>query len=234
MRTIHTAIAATALIISSPTVLADELKGEGEFGATISSGNTENQNIIAKLKLSKKTGLWKNEIGLEAINSTDTDVTTGERYLLTAKTARDFNERYYGFGSFRYDKDRFSGYDYQSTLAGGLGFHAIKTDKVTLDLEAGPGYRFSETDLGVEENEAVLRAGLFYKNKLTDNTHFLQNLTLEAGSNNTYIESETGLKVKMNDKVALKASITVKNNSDVPAGTEKTDTLTGVTLTYGF
>ena len=232
--TLKSAIVAACLAIASPAIMADELKGEGEFGATASSGNTDTQNLLAKLKLSKKTGAWFNEVGLAAINSTDADSTTAERYLIAGKTARDFNEKYYAFGSGKYDKDRFSGYDYQATIAAGLGIHAIKTDKVTLDLEAGPGYRFSETDAGVSEDEAVLRAGLFYKNQITQSTKFLQNLVVEAGSDNTTIDSETALTVKMSDSLALKASVLVKNNSDVPVGTKKTDTLTGVSLIYGF
>lgn len=231
---LKTVIVVAFLSAASPVTMAGELKGEGEFGATASSGNTDTQNLVAKLKLSKKSGAWFNEVGLAAINSTDSDSTTAERYLITGKTARDLNEKIYAFGSGKYDKDRFSGFDYQATIAGGLGIHAIKTDKVTLDLEAGPGYRFSETDAGDEQNEAVLRAGLFYKNQLTDTTHFLQNFVVEAGSDNTTIDSETALTVKMSDSLALKASILVKNNSDVPVGIEKTDTLTGVSLIYGF
>ncbi len=225
---------AAMLITVSSTVIAGPLKGEGEFGATASSGNTDTQNLVAKLKLSKQSGAWFNEVGLAAINSTDSDSTTAERYLINGKTARDFNEKFYAFGSGKYDKDRFSGFDYQATLAAGLGMHAIKSDKVTLDLEAGPGYRFSETDAGDEQNEAVLRAGLFYKNQLTETTRFLQNIVVEAGSDNTTIDSETALTVKMSDNLALKASVIVKNNSDVPDGVEKTDTLTGVSLIYGF
>ena len=230
---ISLAIAAT-LITTSSAVMAGPIKGEGEFGATASSGNTDTQNLIAKLKLSKQNGAWNNEIGLAAINSTDSDSTTAERYLITGKTALDFNDKFYAFGSGKYDKDRFSGFDHQATLAAGLGMHVIKSDKVTLDLEAGPGYRFSETDAGEEQDEAVLRAGMFYKNQLTDTTHFLQNIVVEAGSDNTTIDSETALTVKMSDNLALKASVIVKNNSDVPVGIEKTDTLTGVSLIYGF
>ena len=220
--------------IISSTISAEGWEGEGEFGATFSSGNTENNNPLAKLKLINKQGAWKNEVGLTAINNKDTDTTTSERYQLTGKTSRDFSENYYTFASGRYEKDRFSGYKYQASLAGGLGMHAIKKEKVTLDIEGGLGYSLNETDAGIENNEPVLRGGLFYKNQLTDTTHFLQNFTVESGSDNTYMESETGVTVKMTDKVGLKASLLVKNNSDVPAGTEKTDSITAISMTYGF
>ena len=225
---------ATFLCIASPAVMAEGWKGEGELGATIADGNTDTKNLLAKLKLSKKIGAWTNEVGLSAISSTDSGSTTSERYLIAGKTARDIGSKYYAFGSAKFDKDRFSGFDHQATIAAGLGIHAIKTEKVTLDLEAGPGFRFSETDAGESQDEVVLRAGLFYKNQITKTTHFLQNLVIEAGSDNTTIDSETAIKVKVSDNLALKASILVKNNSDVEPGIEKTDTITALSLVYGF
>lgn len=228
------AVAAVLFSAVSPAVMAGPLKGEGEFGITAASGNTETENLVAKLKLSKQSGAWFNEIGLAAVNSSDNGSTTSERYLLTGKTGRDFNDRFYAFGSGKYDKDLFSGFDFQATVAVGLGMHVVKTDKISLDIEAGPGFRFSETDAGENQDEAVLRAGLFYKHQLTKTTHFLQDFVVEAGSDNTTIDSETAITVKISDALSLKASILVKNNSDVPAGTEDTDTLTGVSLIYGF
>lgn len=228
------AVVATFFTVASPVVMADGWKGEGELGATIASGNTDTKNLLAKLKLTKKIGPWANEIGLSAINSTESDSTTAERYLITGKTARDLNEKFYAFGSAKYDKDRFSGFDHQATIAVGLGVHVIKTEKSSLDLEAGPGFRFSETDLGESQDEVVLRAGLFYKNQLTPTTHFLQDLVTEIGSDNTTIDSETALKVKVSDNLALKASVIVKHNTDVPVGTGNSDTITALSAVYGF
>jgi len=214
--------------------MSNPIKGEGELSATFSNGNTDTQNLAAKLKLSKKMGAWFNEAGLSATNSADTNSTTAERYLITGKTGRDITNKLYAFGSGKYDKDLFSGFDHQATFAAGLGMHVIKSDRVTLDIEAGPGFRLSETNAGVEQDEAVLHIGLNYKNKITDTTHISQNLTIEAGSDNTSTDSETAITVKMSDALALKASLSVKNNTDVPVGTEKTDTVTGLSLIYGF
>ena len=44
----------------------------------------------------------------------------------------------------------------------------------------------------------------------------------------------TALTAKVNTSLALKVSLTIKNNSEVPVGTEKTDTETAVTLVYSF
>ena len=63
---------------------------------------------------------------------------------------------------------------------------------------------------------------------------FTQDLLAESGSENTYLESKTALSAKLVGNLALVASYTIKNNSDVPLGTEKTDTYTALSLEYGF
>ena len=59
-------------------------------------------------------------------------------------------------------------------------------------------------------------------------------LKVEAGSDNTYLESVTAVKSTLVGNLALVASYTVKHNTDVPALTEKTDTYTALSLEYAF
>jgi putative salt-induced outer membrane protein len=40
--------------------------------------------------------------------------------------------------------------------------------------------------------------------------------------------------MKVNGNLASKIAYTIKSNSDVPAGTEKTDKITSITLVYSF
>ena len=69
---------------------------------------------------------------------------------------------------------------------------------------------------------------------LSDTATFTQDLLLESGSENTYLESKTALSARLVGTLALVASYTIKSNSDVPLGTEKTDTLTALVLEYAF
>ena len=57
---------------------------------------------------------------------------------------------------------------------------------------------------------------------------------VEAGDTNTYIETVTSLSAKVLGDLALVASYTIKHNTDVLPGTEKTDTYTALTLEYSF
>ena len=110
----------------------------------------------------------------------------------------------------------------------------IDQEKHQLHAEIGAGARQSDLADGTEESEMVLRGGLDYTWKLSETAAFAQILTVESGSENTYTESVTKLSAALVGNLALVASYTIKNNSDVPPLTEKTDRFTAVSLEYTF
>ena len=63
---------------------------------------------------------------------------------------------------------------------------------------------------------------------------FDQTFRVEVGSDNTFSESVTSITARLIGALNLVASYTIRNNSDVPLGTEKTDTRTAVSLEYAF
>jgi putative salt-induced outer membrane protein len=69
---------------------------------------------------------------------------------------------------------------------------------------------------------------------LSETATFTQDLAVESGSTNTYMESKTALSARLVRNLALVASYTIKSNSEVPVGTEKTDTFTALSLEYAF
>jgi putative salt-induced outer membrane protein len=148
-------------------------------------------------------------------------------YLLSDKS--------YLFGKLRYEEDSFNGYDYQASLILGYGRQIIDTERTGLKLEAGIGWREGELEIITETNdETVGFLGLSFRQKIGSHSEFTQEFQVEGGSNNVYSESDTGFKVNIMENLAMKLSLLVKNNSDVPPDTEKTDTITAVTLVYNF
>jgi putative salt-induced outer membrane protein len=69
---------------------------------------------------------------------------------------------------------------------------------------------------------------------ISENSDFTQDLLVEAGDENTYLESKTAISATLVGNLALVASYTIRSNSDVPLGTEKTDTFTALSLEYAF
>lgn len=226
------------LCLATNSVSADEDKvgwhGEGEFGLAITSGNSETETLNGSIKLINQQDLWRHTIDASALTVSDEDSTTAERYTFGYKASRKINESDYLFSAFRYDDDRFSGFDFQSSLTAGYGRRVFERRRSSLDIEAGLGYKFSETVEGEEQNEVIARLYGDYHYDVSDNAIFSQTLLIEPGPENTFSESVTAFKVGFAEKLALKLSFTAKNNSSTPAGTESTDTITSATVVYSF
>ena len=119
-------------------------KGDTELGFVLTDGNTETRTVNGKLDLTDDGTKWRNNIHVEALNTSEAESTSAEKYLASLKTDYKFSGSDFVFTTTSYEDDRFnaSGYDYQVTMAAGYGRTVIKSELHTLDLEVGPGYRY--------------------------------------------------------------------------------------------
>ncbi len=129
--------------------------------------------------------------------------------------------------------DRFSAYDYQASLAGGLGYKLIDSERTKLWVQGGPGYRYAELqDTGEKQDGVIFRGDVGFDHQLTDTTKVVDRFLVEAGSSNTYFQNDLGLEVTITGALGLRVGYQVRHNTDVPGGVENTDTLTTVGLLY--
>lgn len=224
----------TATALASASAQAEGWSGEGELGYSASTGNSETSSLIARLGLGLESGKWRHALDLEAINAQEDEATTAERYAAEYQADYSFREHTWAFGNLRYDKDRFGGFEHQISETVGIGHRFVDRPNLTINGEAGAGAKQTSIEDDESSSEFVTRLGGDLSWGITDNTQFTQELLVELAGDNTYTEAASGLKVAMNDQLALKLSFTLKNNSDVPDDNEKTDTYTAVTLVYGF
>jgi putative salt-induced outer membrane protein len=242
------------LALSASTLHAEEAasegwSGSGELGLALARGNARSENINTKLSFGNEDRQWKHKFSFAALRAKgeisgdfDGDGVAEERFELnanryeaSASSALKMSERAYWIGALRYENDDFAPFEHQATFSLGYGYTAISSEVTTLSLEAGPGYRRAKSaSTGQTETDTILRAQVDLQHQLTENTTLGNLLLVEAGSDNTFMQNDLGVKVAMNSKLALKAGIQVRNNSEVAPGTDKTDTLTTVNLVYTF
>ena len=225
---------AAALILCSlsGTALAD-VTAKGEVGASFASGNSDTESANAAFELGVTAGKWAHTLGLAGNYGSDSSVTTAQRWEFRGQSGYDFTERTYWFGAGRYEDDRFSAYDYQATVSTGLGYRFIDNERTKLWVQGGPGYRFAEfNDTGETEDGSILRGDLGFDYQLTETTKIVERFLVETGSENTYLQNDLGLEVTIQGSLGLRVGYQVRHNSDVPAGVDKTDTLTTLGLIY--
>lgn len=233
-----------ALLVStllvSPAVVAqqppdsDGWKSSAEIGFVSTSGNTETETLNARAKTSTERGQWRHSLQASALNSSDQNDTTAEKYTLGGQSDYKLEEPAYLFVTVNYEKDRFSGFDYQISEAVGYGRRVVDRKNLSLDLEIGPGARQTKLDGGKSNSEGIIRGGAKFHWGISDNSNFAEILTIEAGEDTTITQSETSLSSQVSGNLSMKLTLNIKNTSDVPAGVDKTDTETAVTLVYSF
>lgn len=227
------------LLLVAPFAAAQEEEegpwaGTTKLGYLATSGNTDNSTLNAALTVSYSVDDWKHSFAAAAISSAEDNATTAESYEASWKSERDLTEKSFLFGKLHWRKDRFSGYATQFSQTVGYGRRFIDSDVHKLNGEIGIGARQSELIDGTKENESILRGSLDYKWQLSKTAAFTQVLTIESGQANTYTESVTAVSAQLVGNLALVASYTIKNNSDVLPLIEKTDTYTAISLEYTF
>lgn len=231
------ALMATTLFASGTALAAEEpaaWKGEFSLGMLLNEGNTKSKTIKTGFIIGKDIEKWRFNADFKSLTESKEDNNTAERYSLNGKVDYKFTENNYAFLYSSYDEDRFTAFDYQATIAAGYGRRIINSETQEWDVEIGPGYSVDEYDDGYNEEEAIARLATKYTHKFSETSTFIEDLNVDAGSNNTSTRSETALKVMINSTLALKVSYYIKYNETVPADTKHYDTETSVSVLYTF
>ncbi|MDH5617447.1 MAG: DUF481 domain-containing protein [Gammaproteobacteria bacterium] len=208
--------------------------GKATLGYLATSGNTENTTLNSGFEVGYTAGKWVHILNAAAINASENELTTAEAYNLGWKSERNLTDKDFLFGRLDWRKDIFGGFDTQFSQTVGYGRRLIDSDQHKLNAEIGAGARQSTLQDGTKEDETIFRGGMYYKWLFSETAEFRQNLTTEAGDENTYIESVTALSAKLLGDLALVASYTIKHNTDVLPLLEETDTYTALSLEYAF
>ncbi len=221
----------------SPTVA--QWAGNAELGFIQTSGNSDTQSFNGKFNIARNLQPLKTAFKFEALTSEESGDPSKEKYLSELKLDYSLGEYDYFTSLLSYEDDRFSGYQYQSTLSLGYGYRAWNSERGKLDLEVGPGYRRNALEVRNEhgekiEEEAVGRFGLNLEVKISDNAKFTEVISIEGGDSNVVYKSDMGLQSTLVGTLAMKINYQVKHTEQVPEDTKNTDSQIGVTLVYSF
>jgi putative salt-induced outer membrane protein len=231
-RHLVSALVGIAMCATSGTALA-EWTGKGELGASLASGNTETETANVAVEVKNTLEKWTHTLGFAGNYGSDSGATTAQRWELRGQSDYKFTDRAYWFGAGRYEDDRFSTYDFQSSIATGLGYKLIDEERTKLWVQGGPGYRYAEfRKTGESEDGLIFRGDLGFEHQLTDTTKIVDRFLIETGSDNTYIQNDLGLEVTIKGALGLRVGYQIRHNTDVTPGLEKTDTLTTLGLIY--
>ncbi len=218
----------------SPAAEEGPWSGSASLGFLSTSGNTNTTSYNTAFDISYAKNKWTHTFDAAANGADEGDTVTAEAYQADWKSSYDFREHNYLFGLVAWRKDRFSGVNAQLTETIGYGRRIIETPAHLLSADIGAGHRSADLSDNTSESGAIGRLGLDYKWTFSETSNFEQTIAVEAGSDNTYIESVSAVRAKLLGDFAIVFSYTVRHNTDVPVGSEKTDKMTAISLELAF
>jgi len=225
-------LSASMPLLADDAATTQSWEAAAELGFVKTSGNSETETLNAKLDASTSYTKWKHALHLETLNSSSNNVRSAEKYLVEGQSDRFISDRSYLLGVATWEKDKFSGFDHQASIALGYGYKAIQESNMELSFEMAPGYRVSEFDSGNNEEDAILRLAESFSWKVSETSTLDQLLSTETGDSNTVTRFGIFLTSQVAGDLSMKVGYAVKHNSDVAVGSNKTDRETSMTLVY--
>ena len=210
-------------------------EGNLDFGASFASGNTEKETIHGGLDMNKdgEEGGWGHTLKASVDSAKESDVQSEEEYRVLGQSRYNVSETDFTFVELEYVNDRFSGYQYRVSEGVGYGRKFYNSETFKLVGEASVGARQEKDTDDKESNGFLGKLAGKMQWKINDNVSLHEDVSV-AFSDTTITRSETSLRNALSENLYLKLGLTVENNSEVPEGTEKTDTTTTVGVGYRF
>jgi putative salt-induced outer membrane protein YdiY len=215
------------------------------LGATAARGNTHTDSASLQADVVRLTDHDKWSFDANGQYASSDGARTANRQRGTALYSRDFDPRWFGFGQLDLLHDPFADIRSRATLGSGVGYHAIKEDRLTWDLSAGVGYtmdRYAPPVLVDDErrstyNHADVLLAEESNHKFTETTTFHQKLTVYPSlrdHDDVRTLFDAGLSVAMTKRIALTAAFEHRYDSRPAAGLGRNDTqlVTGVSLRF--
>ena len=224
--------------------LFDMWSGEGQGGAFLSTGNSDDMGLSLAVNLKREGIRWSHALRATADFQRSSGVTSREQFLAAYEPRFQMGDNIFAYGLTQYERDRFQGFYNRYAVSGGVGYKLLDSDSATLSVKAGPAFRVTERTNG----ERISRlAGLFgadFDWRLADRVTFTQdaNAVAETGteallvvdSANTTLNLTSGIDFKVSDRLRSRLTYNIEYDSNPGPGAETTDTLTRFSLVYGF
>ncbi len=119
--------------------------GGANVGFALTAGNSQTESLALAFTAKRTTlhdeiALYTNSVYSKNNAPGAVPSTTANAIQAGARYSRNFTARLFGYGAADFQTDALQQLNLRTVLGGGLGYHAIKSDKTTLDILAGPNY----------------------------------------------------------------------------------------------
>ncbi len=240
--------------------LTDGWSGDASVGATNAAGNSKARSINGAIKLSKSVDKWQHIVFASVLKGESTivverrgvdgeveiDPTTNapvrdiikgnnaERYTIGYQPRYQWKEKTYLFGILDWEKDKPANIKTATRQIVGVGHTFWQSGTGFFNGEVGFGNKNLSPVFGDDLDGGIGYVGFNFYNQLTDTTTFNADMKSDFGSDNTFTEIGLGLTFKVSDKMSVKLSHFLRNNTDLANPTNPLDADTDTVTTFNL
>jgi putative salt-induced outer membrane protein len=208
--------------------------GRAELGGFMTTGNVDTTGVTGLIDLTREGLRWRHRFRASADYQRSDGVTARERYVAAWEPNRKLSDRAYLYGAAQYESDRLLGYDDRVAVSAGLGYSAIRRAGMSLDVELGPAYRYTNLTDDTDQANAAARGTLNFKWQLFPGLSLNQAAAAYVEAENSTISTSTGLSARLLGPLSAQLSYNVQYESTPPAGSATTGTISRASLVYTF
>jgi putative salt-induced outer membrane protein YdiY len=221
--------------------LGDLWAGSADVGFSLAQGNAETGAFSAGVTAVRAT--TRDKISayytqLYARNSTTgTAVTTANAKRGGGRYDLNLNSRSFVFGFGDLENDEFQALDLRLVLGGGLGWHAVKTERTVFDVFGGGSMNREYFSTGLERTSGEVLVGQELTHKLSGRAMLRERLTFHPNMSETgefRLNFDTSVIVALGSRLGWHVTFSDRYLSNPVPGTKSNDVLLTTGLRMGF
>ena len=221
--------------------LLDLWSGAVDAGLSLTRGNADTTTFTLGMAAARTTPRDKLSVYAAALKATNG---TGGKSLTTANAIRggvryDINlaRRTFAFAFSDLEFDEFQKLDLRLVLGGGLGFHAIKSERTTLDVFGGGALNREYFSTGLKRSSGEALVGQELSHKLSGRTSLKERLVFFPNLSETgeyRLNFDTSAVTSLSKWLAWHVTLGDRYLSNPVQGAKKNDLLltTGIRVTF--
>jgi putative salt-induced outer membrane protein len=225
--------AVPALAADSAPVLGWE--GQVALGGSLATGNTDRQALDLETKIQHRTPRREDRFRALGDLARENGDITAERVQMAAQSNYDISkDKFYVLAFTQYNRDKFSGFDYEVELGPGLGYRFVRTERITFSMEFSTGYRHGELPGPGTDGQIFARGTITGEYQLSDHAKLENEMLITGDEQRLKVENTFSVTSTLIRDIAARLSINARYNTDPPLVVKKVDTVSKVSLVYAF
>lgn len=212
----------------------DLWSGRAEVGGYLTTGNSETLGVSAVFDAKREGLQWRHKFHAQVDYTENQQIVTREHYLASYEPNYKIDDRLYVYGAAQYEGDRFLGYYDRYSASAGIGYSAVKSRAIRLDVELGPAFRHTYFTDETVQSAAAARGTLAFNWRLLPGLSVSQQGAAYVQRFNSTLSGTTALNAKLIGPLSAQLSYMVQYESTPPEGSLSTDTTSRASLVYSF